>query len=31
LISFQGANTTSCSTGIGPYNGACQLATLARQ
>jgi len=31
LINFKGANTTSCSTGIGPYNGACELATLARQ
>jgi len=32
LISFQGANTTSpCSAGIGPYNGSCQIATLARQ
>jgi hypothetical protein len=29
LMSFQGANATSCSTGIGPYNGSCQLATLA--
>ncbi len=31
LISFQGANATSCSTGIGPYNGSCQIATLALQ
>jgi len=31
LINFKGSNTTSCSTGIGPYNGACQIATLARQ
>ena len=27
----QGANATSCSTGVGPYNGSCQIATLARQ
>jgi hypothetical protein len=31
LISFQGADATSCSTGIGPYNGSCQIAALARQ
>jgi hypothetical protein len=31
LLNFQGANTTSCSTGTGPYNGSCQLATLALQ
>jgi hypothetical protein len=29
LINFLGASATSCSTGIGPYNGSCQLATLA--
>jgi len=31
LVSFQGANATSCSTGIGPYNGSCQIAILAQQ
>jgi len=30
LFSFEGANATSCSTGVGPYIGSCQLATLAR-
>jgi len=31
LISFQGANATSCSTGLGPYNGSCLIAKLALQ
>lgn len=31
LITFPGANVTSCSIGVGPYNGSCQIATLARQ
>ncbi len=31
LINFNGANTPACPIGIGPYHGACQLATLALQ
>jgi hypothetical protein len=29
LVSFQGANATSCPVGVGPYNGTCEIATLA--
>lgn len=29
LINFRGASATSCPAGIGPYGGACQIATLA--
>jgi len=30
LLTFPGANATSCSIGVGPYNGSCEIATLAR-